>query len=100
VAVLDEDLRVDVWSRGAEDLWGVRSEEVVGTPFLDLDIGLSLGGLEDSIRSVAGGVGVLEKVVEAVDRRGKALRCRVVCQPLLSQEMSLTGVVVTMERVS
>ncbi|HEY4591320.1 MAG TPA: CheR family methyltransferase, partial [Thermoanaerobaculia bacterium] len=37
VVVLDRSLHVRVWSEKAEDLWGLRSGEVKGQPFLDLD---------------------------------------------------------------
>jgi len=40
VAVVDRDLHVRKWSRRAEDLWGMRSDEVLQKNFLNLDIGL------------------------------------------------------------
>src|SRR3954470_10044661 len=40
VAVLDKTQRVIVWNRGAEELWGLRSYEVVDQYFLSLDFGL------------------------------------------------------------
>src|SRR5262249_25137339 len=45
VAVLDPELRVTVWNNQAEDLWGLRKEEVEGKHFLNLDIGLPVGEL-------------------------------------------------------
>jgi len=40
VIVVNEDLRVRVWSPGAEELWGLRSYEAEGRHLLTLDIGL------------------------------------------------------------
>jgi two-component system CheB/CheR fusion protein len=42
VAVVDKDLKIQLWNRRAEDLWGVRSDEAVGQPLLALDIGLPM----------------------------------------------------------
>src|SRR5437588_6152337 len=39
VVVLDADTRVRIWNGRSEDLWGLRSQEVVGEPFLTLDVG-------------------------------------------------------------
>ena len=43
VAVVDRELRLLAWSRHAEELWGLRVEEVSGQHLLNLDIG-SAGG--------------------------------------------------------
>src|SRR5262249_12320252 len=40
VVVLDRDMMVLVWNHKAEDLWGLRAEEVKNRHFLNLDIGL------------------------------------------------------------
>ena len=40
VVALDHDLRVMSWSRAAAELWGLRSDEVAGKSFFNLDFGL------------------------------------------------------------
>ena len=40
VAVVDRELRVLAWNPQAEELWGLREEEVEGKHLLNLDIGL------------------------------------------------------------
>ena len=45
VAVVDRDLHVRKWSRRAEDLWGLRADEVLQKNFLNLDIGLPVDRL-------------------------------------------------------
>jgi two-component system CheB/CheR fusion protein len=81
VAVVDRDLRVKMWNRRAEDLWGLRIEEVTGQHFLNLDIGLPLGLLRPLLRGALGGE-TGEAQVDAVNRRGRAVAVRVVCTPL------------------
>src|SRR2546430_1340829 len=53
--VLDGEMNVQVWNERAADMWGLRSDEVVGRSFYDLDIGLPAQDLEQMIRSVLAG---------------------------------------------
>jgi len=96
-AVLDADLNVRVWNDRAADLWGVRADEVVGKPFLDLDIGLPIKELRAMIRSVLRGKPSHdEKVVAAITRRGKRIKCRVAATALAARGRA-GGVVLVME---
>ncbi|MFD0469193.1 CheR family methyltransferase [Nonomuraea thailandensis] len=75
VVVLDGDLRVAVWSPGAEELWGMRADEAVGEPLAGLDIGLPLELLLPRLRTaLADGSNPLRTVdglvLDAVNRRG------------------------------
>ena len=80
VAVLDKDLRVQLWNRRAVDLWGLRAEETLGQPLLGLDIGLPLAELASPIKKCLNGSdGFEEMIVEATNRRGKRFTCRVQC---------------------
>jgi two-component system CheB/CheR fusion protein len=81
VAVVDRDLRVEMWNRRAEDLWGLRAEEVTGQHFLNLDIGLPLEKLRPLLRGALGGE-TGEAAVDAVNRRGRSVTVRVVSTPL------------------
>ncbi|HEV2846952.1 MAG TPA: CheR family methyltransferase, partial [Thermoanaerobaculia bacterium] len=79
VVVVDADLRVLVWNSAAEDLWGLRQDEVQGRYLLSLDIGLPAGPLHPLLRRQIGGDGDGHDVVEldAVNRRGRPVRVRV-----------------------
>jgi two-component system, chemotaxis family, CheB/CheR fusion protein len=102
VAVVDPDFRVLVWNRRAEDMWGLRAEEVEGTHFLSLDIGLPVDQLRQPIRNalVTGDGAVQEMVVPATTRRGRKTQCRVVCAPLVGRDgTGPEGVIVLMEEV-
>jgi two-component system CheB/CheR fusion protein len=100
VAVVDTDLRIRMWNHRAEDLWGPRSEEVVGQHFLNLDIGLPFERLRPLLRAaLAGDPG--ESDVDAVNRRGRAVLVRVSCVPLGPQngDVAIKGAIIAMEAV-
>jgi two-component system CheB/CheR fusion protein len=98
VVVLDPDLRVLVWNHGSEDLWGVRQEEVQGQHFLNLDIGLPVDRVRPALRqAMSGGDGARTTVVDATNRRGRPVRCRVSCSPLFGSDKAVRGVIVVME---
>ena len=98
VAVLDTELRVVLWNSRAEDLWGVRSAEVVGRSVYDLDIGLPVETLRPIIKIVSAGDSSSRiDTVAATNRRGRAIRCRVSFSPLAALTGSRHGVVLLME---
>jgi two-component system, chemotaxis family, CheB/CheR fusion protein len=95
VTVLDADLRVLVWNHGSEDLWGVRQEEVQGQQFLNLDIGLPIEQVRPTLRAAMSGQdGTQSTVIQATNRRGRNVTCRVTCSPLLDNDKNLRGVIV------
>lgn len=100
VVVLDRELAVLVWSEKARDLWGLRSDEVRGSRFLDLDIGLPVAALKDALRdSLRGRERGNEMLLDGVNRRGKTIRCQVRCTPLRSRG-EIEGVILLMEEVA
>ena len=98
VVVVDRSLQVKLWSRRAEDLWGLRSGEVRGQPLPDLDIGLPVRDLRQPLREALTGNGERNVVLDSVNRRGKPFRCHVRCTPLMGKEIE--GVIVLMEEVA
>jgi two-component system CheB/CheR fusion protein len=83
VVMLNPALEVEVWSDRAQELWGLRADEVRGKPFLDLDIGLPIDALKQPILAcMNGGPPTAELLLDGVNRRGRALRCRVTCARL------------------
>jgi two-component system CheB/CheR fusion protein len=94
VVVLDPELRVLVWNHGSEDLWGVRQDEVQGQHFLNLDIGLPSDRLRPALReAMSGQNGTQSTVIQATNRRGRTVSCRVTCSPLLDSDKTLRGVI-------
>jgi two-component system CheB/CheR fusion protein len=80
--VLDADLRVQVWNTKAEDLWGLRPDEVRGRHFMNLDFGLSTDQLRGPLREAQAGRTPEPLVLDAVNRRGRSIRCRVELTPM------------------
>jgi len=100
VVVLDADTRVRIWNGRSEDLWGLRSQEVIGEHFLTLDVGFPVEKLASSIREcIAGSDGYGNTVVEAVNRRGRNIRCRVTCSALTGVGRARHGAILTMEEI-
>jgi two-component system CheB/CheR fusion protein len=99
VTVLDSGLHVLAWNRGAEDLWGLRAAEAQGQNFLNLDIGLPVETLRELLRKVLRGVApTAETTIEATNRRGRVIACRVICSPISAQDV-ITGAIISMEEL-
>jgi two-component system CheB/CheR fusion protein len=100
VAVLDKELRVQVWSRMSEDLWGLRQEEADGQNFLNLDIGLPVEQLKRCLLSCLTGESErFETILKAHNRRGKEIDCRVACNQLFGTKGDVQGLVILMDEV-
>jgi two-component system, chemotaxis family, CheB/CheR fusion protein len=102
VAVLDNQQRVQVWNHGAEDLWGLRPDEAVDHHFLSLDIGLPSEQLAAPLRAVLAGTQERDgRVLEAVNRRGRAIVISATVLPLLNSNGTdgdrVQGAIVLME---
>lgn len=98
VVVLSPDMQILIWNRKAEDLWGLRSDEVVMQHFMSLDIGLPLEPLKQPLRAVISGQSAYHEVLlQARNRRGKAIECEVICTPLMRMGAEIKGVILLME---
>ena len=97
--VVDKDLRVRAWNEQAEDLWGLRADEVVGHPLSTLDIGLPVDELSAPIRAALAGSSQTVDL-KATSRRGRALICRVTCSPLRTSVGEIDGVILLMEEAT
>lgn len=73
VVVLDSNLTVRLWTRQAEELWGLRADETVGQHFLQLDSGLPTKQLTVLVHEIASGAAERrELLIAAVVRSGCA----------------------------
>jgi two-component system CheB/CheR fusion protein len=98
VVVIDRALNVLLWNGRAEDLWGLRASEVLGRSLLDLDIGLPVSKLVEPMRAFLDGqTADHEVVVEAINRRGRTIQCRVTFNLHMGPEGERRGVVLLME---
>jgi two-component system, chemotaxis family, CheB/CheR fusion protein len=101
VAVVDRELRLLAWSRHAEELWGLRSDEVSGQHLLNLDIGLPLQRLRPALKACLSGESTHEQLtLEAVNRRGRKIPCLVTCSPLLDHDAGVSGAIIVMDETS
>jgi two-component system CheB/CheR fusion protein len=98
VVVVDTDLVVRVWNERAEQMWGLRSYEAQGQPFLSLDIGLPVSTLRDALLAVlSGDQHHVDAQVRARDRFGRDVVCAVSCSRLQDAAGAVTGAMVLLE---
>jgi two-component system, chemotaxis family, CheB/CheR fusion protein len=97
VIVLGPDLRVRMWNALSRELWGLNESEVRGQLLADLDVGFPLEPLQDLVRSaLMGGDG--EVSIEAVNRRGQPVSCRVAAARLDGDDAQRSSGVVLIMR--
>jgi two-component system CheB/CheR fusion protein len=97
VVVVGPQFLVQTWNRKAEDLWGLRFDEVRGKNLLGLDIGLPVERLKPLLLNSQSGDAVLQRIVlEATNRRGRPIACRVTCTPM-AVDARIKGTVILME---
>jgi two-component system, chemotaxis family, CheB/CheR fusion protein len=102
VVVLDRDLVVQVWTRQAHELCGLRAEETVGHHLLNLDSGLPTAELHRWLRSVITGqqTAIVGRSLRAVNRRGRTVDLRITVTALQTESEQPAGALVLMEDVS
>ena len=101
VIVVDPEFRVRAWSDAAAELWGVRADEIESQNFLNLDIGLPVAQLRAPMRGVLAGEEPQPVELDAHNRRGQPVRCKISFAPLTGhRDGGVEGVilVVTAER--
>ncbi len=100
VIVVDRNLNVIAWNDKAEDLWGMRADETQHRSIFNLDIGLPVDQLGGPIRACLS-TGERQKpiVVDAVNRRGKTIRCRLTISPLGRSRTEIRGVIAMTEEI-
>jgi two-component system CheB/CheR fusion protein len=97
VVVVDRDFQIMIWNPKAENLWGLRQEEVRGRNLLNLDIGLPVTQLKPCLRGCLSGEVPYQQVdLDATNRRGKPIICRVTCTPMVDGA-DVEGVILVMD---
>jgi two-component system CheB/CheR fusion protein len=100
VVVVDRDFVVRLWNPWAEDLWGLRRNEVEGQHFANLDIGLPVAEVLPHIRrALEDEGGEAQLVVAARNRRGYDFDCQIICTTLRGANEN-TGVILVMAEVA
>lgn len=100
MVVLSNRLSVQLWNGEAVNLWGIPSNEAEGYFFFDLDLGLPVEQLREPVRACQNGASDYQEIVlEAVNRRGQSIHCRVICTPLIITNQQ-QGVILLMEDIT
>jgi two-component system CheB/CheR fusion protein len=98
VIVLDSDLQVRIWNGMSFDMWGLRAEEVEGRGFFGLDIGFPVEVLGAPVRAcLMGDCPSHPIIVEAMNRRGQRISCRVRLSRLAGSDGSTEGIIVLID---
>jgi two-component system CheB/CheR fusion protein len=101
LVVIDRDMRISVWNDHSAELWGLRPDEAPGQHFLNLDIGLPVEDLRESIKAVLAGEQSWDRVeLVATNRRGKEFRCLVSLTPLINRDRLIRGVILLAEEIT
>src|SRR5215470_712917 len=99
VVVLGAEMEVRAWNRQAEELWGLRRDEVLNHHFLNLDIGFPVDRLRIAIRSCLAGRTEREQITtHAINRRGRTVETTVNISCLVGDGQT-RGVILMMDAV-
>lgn len=100
VIVVGRDVEVQAWNRKAEDMWGLRSDEVLGQHLGNLDIGLPVDQVVPAVRRALGGDMSGDDqpamMLDALNRRWRRMSVRVT-YGLLASSHGTAGVILTMD---
>ena len=100
VVVVDPKLNIIVWNPGAEELWGLKSDEVKGQSLMNMDIGLPVRRLRNPLQTcIAEGSEPQELILDAVNRRGRNIKCRVAINPLTNAQGQRAGAIIVTEEM-
>jgi len=101
IIVLDDKRVIQGWNRWNENMWGLRTEEVIGTGFDALDIGLPVHLLRDAMAFVqVRHEEQAEELLEGIDRRGRRVVCNVIVSGLLDEAHQGRGTVLLFRDVT
>jgi two-component system, chemotaxis family, CheB/CheR fusion protein len=98
VVVVDREVHIQLWNAWAQDLWGLRRDEVEGRHLANLDIGLPLEVVMPAVRHCLERKIGEQIVVQARNRRGFDFTCVVTCSPLGRVDEPI-GVIIMMEEL-
>jgi two-component system, chemotaxis family, CheB/CheR fusion protein len=98
VVVVDSDFNVQIWNAQAVELWGLRTDEVVGNHFLNLNIGLPVDQLRGPIQACLNGESDSREIVlRSTNRVGMHIDCSITCVPLTRSDGNVYGTIMLME---
>lgn len=100
VIVVDYQFNILGWNNQAENLWGLRVDEVKGQSLLGLDIGLPVAQLREPIRRCLSRSEDKQEIqLKAINRRGKTIQCHINFNPLIGINKELQGVILLIDEI-
>ncbi|MTJ49295.1 CheR family methyltransferase [Dolichospermum sp. UHCC 0259] len=98
MVVLDTNFNILIWNHTVEDMWGLRSDEVINKSWFSLDIGLPVEQLRNPLCDIISNKKTLqEMLLNAANRRGKKIQCYIACRPLIKE--TVEGIIIMMTDV-
>ncbi|MBO1046160.1 MAG: chemotaxis protein CheR [Aphanizomenon flos-aquae MDT14a] len=95
MVVLDSSFNILIWNQTVEDMWGLRTDEVMNKSWFSLDIGLPVEQLRNPIRDIISCKKKFQEIIiNANNRRGKKIQCYLACSPLMNG--TVEGVIIMM----
>ena len=95
MVVLDSSFNILIWNQTVEDMWGLRTDEVMNKSWFSLDIGLPVEQLRNPIRDIISCKKKFQEIIiNATNRRGKKIQCYLACSPLMNG--TVEGVIIMM----
>jgi two-component system, chemotaxis family, CheB/CheR fusion protein len=89
VVVLNFKFEIVVWNDYCRNLWGIRFDEVQGQSLFEVDIGLPVEKLRTPLETFMQNQGEYQEVVlDAMNRRGRNIKCIVRISSLLDSKQS------------
>jgi two-component system, chemotaxis family, CheB/CheR fusion protein len=100
VIVINQQSNILSWNYQSENLWGLKYDEVEGKSFFGLDIGLPLDQLRESIRNCLDqSSNSNDLILQAINRRGQSIQCRVSINPLLDNQETVLGLILVIDEI-
>ncbi|NJL48622.1 MAG: PAS domain-containing protein [Leptolyngbyaceae cyanobacterium SM2_5_2] len=100
MVVINTQSIIRSWNYEAQNLWGLWEKEVLGTSLFDLDTGLPVAQLQEPIHACLSGQPFQQVLIlEAINRRGRSIQCRVSLHPLIGEEQDQQGIILLMEEI-
>ena len=98
MVVIDSNFNILIWNHTVEDMWGLRSNEVIHKSLFSLDIGLAVEQLRNPIRDIISGNKTFQEILlNATNRRGKKVQCYLAFSPLINE--NIEGIIIMMTDV-
>ncbi|AFY83961.1 CheR family methyltransferase [Oscillatoria acuminata] len=100
VIVVDRQFQIQTWNEAAQNLWGPKADEVQKQSLFNLDIGLPVERLRDPLYQCLSGTQPGQEIlIDALNRQGGSIQCRLSFNPLKDGSKEPHGVILLIKEV-